>query len=230
MSCSSTWSSGLRAVLVAALALAATPAAAGEPAAGGAAAPAAGLTLDALLGRFAAMSGLSANFREEKRMALLAAPLVSEGAIYFIPGAGRPRLARHTTSPSPAVVVIEGGALRVADAAGREEIMLDRSPAVRLFVDSFVKIFAGDRAALANLYTMELAAEGERWTLRLRPKVAPIDKLIERVELVGEGVTVASMRVVEVGGDETLTTFSAVDPTRRFSPREEAALFSLPPR
>lgn len=192
--------------------------------------PAAPITLDDLLGRFSRMSGLQAKFREEKRMALLAAPLVNEGVIYFIPGSGKPKLARHTTLPAPSVVLIEGSALRLADGASREEIALDRNPPVRLFVDSFVKIFAGDREALAAMYAMELAAEGEKWTLRLKPKVAPIDKLIDRIEITGEGLVIATMRVVEIGGDETLTTFSAVDSQRRFTPEELAALFSLPPR
>lgn len=236
MPCSSTWSDRFarffracrkgQVMIVAAAMLAAAPmavAAAPEVAA----APA--ITLEGLLAKFAGMSGLQASFREEKRMALLAAPLVNEGVIYFVPNGGSPRLARHTTAPAPSVVVIDGASLRVADGAGREEIALDRNPPVRLFVDSFVKIFAGDRAALTSMYAMELSAEGERWTLRLRPKVSPIDKLVERVEIAGEGVVIASMRVVEVGGDETVTTFAGVDTKRRFTAEESAALFSLPP-
>jgi len=203
-------------------------ASAAEPVAPAAAPAAESLSLDALLARFAAMSGLQASFREEKRMALLAAPLVNEGTIYFVPNGKRPRLARHTARPARSVVLIDGGALKVADDAGREEIALDKSPAVRLFVDSFVKIFAGDREALAAMYTMALEAEGQRWTLRLKPKVAPLDKLIERVEITGEGVVIATMRVVEVGGDESVTTFTAVDPGRKFTAEELAALFSLP--
>lgn len=191
-------------------------------------AAAASLSLDELLGRFAGMSGLQATFREEKHMALLAAPLVNEGTIYFAPNGKRPRLARHTSRPARSLVLIDGSALKMADDAGREEIALDKSPTVRLFVDSFVKIFAGDREALAAMYAMELKSEGQRWTLRLRPKVAPLDKLIERVEITGEGVVIATMRVIEVGGDESVTTFSAVDPRRKFSAEELAALFSLP--
>ena len=238
MLCSSTWSDRFvmfvracrkgQVMLVAAAVLAAAPVAIAAAPEAPAAAPSA-LKLEELLARFAGMSGLQASFREEKRMALLAAPLVNEGVIYFVPNGGSPRLARHTTAPAPSVVIIDGASLRVADGSGREEIALDRNPPVRLFVDSFVKIFAGDRAALASMYAMELATEGPRWTLRLRPKVSPIDKLVERVEIAGEGVVIASMRVVEVGGDETVTTFSSVDTARRFSAEESAALFSLPP-
>jgi hypothetical protein len=199
-----------------------------------AAAPmAAPMTLDQLLARFAAMSGLSAKFREEKRMALLAAPLVNEGTLYFAP---KGRLARHITAPAPATVLIDEGSLRYADAGGSETLTLDQNPVLRLFVDSFVKIFAGDREALARMYMMELvglpaAADGvPRWSLRLRPRVAPMTQVIERIDIEGHEVVLETMRIVEIGGDETITTFTEVDAARRFTDQELAALFSLPAR
>lgn len=228
MTCFAEFSRKLIGVLLVAGALLAGPAAAQEPVA----APAASTpALEQLLARFAAMSGLSARFREEKRMALLAAPLVSEGTLYFAP---KGRLARHITAPAPATVLIDEGSLRFADAGGTETMSLTQNPVVRLFVDSFVKIFAGDRVALERMYTMELAAlpaaaDGvARWSLRLRPRVAPMTQIIERLELVGHDVALESMRVVEVGGDETLTTFSEVDTQRRFTAEELSALFRLP--
>lgn len=166
-------------------------------------------------------------------MALLAAPLVNEGALYFAPPG---RLARHITAPAPATVLIDEGALRYADAGGRETLALDQSPVLRLFVASFVKIFAGDREALASMYTMALhdlpaGADGvARWSLVLRPKVAPMTQVIERIEISGHEVVIEAMRVLEVGGDETITTFSEVDAARRFSAQELATLFSLPAR
>ncbi len=191
------------------------------------------MTLDQLLARFAGMSGLSAKFREEKRMALLAAPLVNEGILYFAP---KGRLARHITAPAPATVLIDEGSLRYADAGGSETLTLDQNPVLRLFVDSFVKIFAGDREALARMYTMELVglpagADGvSRWSLRLRPRVAPMTQVIERIDIEGHEVVIETMRIVEIGGDETITSFSEVDAQRRFTEQELATLFSLPAR
>lgn len=228
MTCFAEFSRKVVGVVLVAGALLAGPAAAQEPVA----APVASTpALEQLLARFAAMSGLSARFREEKRMALLAAPLVSEGTLYFAP---KGRLARHITAPAPATVLIDEGSLRFADAGGTETMSLTQNPVVRLFVDSFVKIFAGDRVALERMYTMELAAlpaaaDGvARWSLRLRPRVAPMTQIIERLELIGHDVALESMRVVEVGGDETLTTFSEVDTQRRFTAEELSALFRLP--
>lgn len=191
------------------------------------------MTLDQLLARFAGMSGLSAKFREEKRMALLAAPLVNEGILYFAP---KGRLARHITAPAPATVLIDEGSLRYADAGGSETLTLDQNPVLRLFVDSFVKIFAGDREALARMYTMELVglpagADGAaRWSLRLRPRVAPMTQVIERIDIEGHEIVLETMRIVEIGGDETVTSFSEVDAQRRFTEQELATLFSLPAR
>ncbi len=217
------------------LALGATSAGIAGPAAaqapGGAAPVTVTPALEQLLARFAAMSGLSAKFREEKHMALLAVPLVNEGTLYFAP---KGKLVRHITAPAPATVLIDEGSLRFADAGGSETMSLSQNPVLRLFVDSFVKIFAGDRVALERMYTMELVglptgADGvARWSLRLKPRVAPMTQIIDRLEIVGHDVALESMRVVEIGGDETITTFSEVDTQRRFTAEELAALFRLP--
>lgn len=228
MPCCNAWSD--RWILVLAALLLATPARAQEPTPAPVA-TAAAPSLETILARFAAMTGLSAKFREEKRIALLAAPLVNEGVLYFAPKA---RLARHITAPAPATVLIDEGSLRYADAGGSESLQLDANPVLRLFVDSFIKIFAGDRVALERMYTMDLASlpagpDGlPRWSLKLRPRVAPMTKVIDRVEIVGRDVVLETMTVVEVGGDETVTTFTEVDANRRFTPAELTALFSLP--
>ena len=44
-------------------------------------------TVETLLAEFSHMPGLEARFREEKRIALLVLPLVSEGTIHFAPPA-----------------------------------------------------------------------------------------------------------------------------------------------
>ncbi len=181
--------------------------------------------LDAFLGRFAAMSGLSAKFREEKQMALLAVPLINEGVIYFAPPG---RLARHTSSPVASSVIIDGSRLTFGDARGVEAIGFDDNPVLGLFVSSFVKIFAGDRDALAQMYAMELRGSPEgTWSLKLRPRLSPMDKVIEGIELRGEGLVVATMVVREIGGDTTTTTFSEVDTGRTFSAAEQTKLFRI---
>lgn len=181
--------------------------------------------LGELLARFKAMPGLEAQFREEKRFAMLDAPLVSDGTLHFQPPG---RLARHTTAPVRSTVLIDGDRLAFGDARGQSEIDLAQKPVVRLFVDAFVKLLAGDQAALERLFTMEhTALPDDAWTLVLLPKVAPMKGIIDRMELRGSGLILERMRVLEVGGDETLTTFARVDVERRYSPDEAARLFTI---
>lgn len=182
--------------------------------------------LEDLLARFKAMPGLEAQFREEKRFAMLDAPLVSEGALHFAPPG---RLARHTTTPVRSTVLIDGDRLAFGDERGQSEIDLAQKPVVRLFVDAFVKLLAGDQAALERLFAAEhTALPDDAWTLVLLPKVSPMKGIIERLELRGAGLVLDRMRLLEVGGDETITTFSRVDAERRYTPEEAARLFRLP--
>lgn len=184
-------------------------------------------TIEGLLDAFANMPGLDAKFREEKHMALLAAPLTNEGTLHFYKG----KLARHTTAPMKSSLVIHEDRLEFGDESGREQLDLAGNPVVKLFVDSFTKLLAGDRAAIERIYKVEFSpTDGatQGWKLILRPKLDPMDKVIERMEVEGEGLVLRRMVVVETGGDETVTTFSDVDVNRSYSAAEVKRIFRVP--
>jgi hypothetical protein len=188
-------------------------------------APAKPVTVDELLAGFAKMPGLYAEFRQESYFGLLAEPLVDTGTLHFVDG----KLARRTLSPSPSVVIMDDHGIEYGDGQTRERIDLAGKPAIKQFVDAFTRIFAGDRKGLAALYRVEFkAGEGRSWTLTLVPIVSPMDQIIAKVVVSGTELEIASMRVVETGGDETLTRFSAVDTGRKYSKAEKQALFAIP--
>ena len=180
------------------------------------------LTLDSLMSQFRAVTGLEAKFHEEKKMALLSAPLLSEGAIYF---SAPDRFVRETTAPAKSTLRVDSHELRFGDASGTQAIPLDGNPVVRLFVDAFVKVLQGDREALERIFAIELKTAGKGWQLILKPKVAPMTQVIDRLELFGSGVAIDKMLLFEVDGDETDTVFSAVNTARKFSPAESARIF-----
>lgn len=186
-----------------------------------------GSPVGALLARFQRMRGLSASFREERRLALLDVPLVEEGRMYFAPPG---RLARHVDRPAPSSLVIEQGRLRLWDGKTTRELALDRSPVARELVAGFLLILAGDEPGLRKLYEIELSAlPGEdHWRLVLRPRQKPLSDAIARLEFTGRGLVVEKLLLVETGGDETETTFSEVDPDHAFAPEEAARVFALP--
>jgi outer membrane lipoprotein-sorting protein len=201
--------------------LAASPAGAQPPAI-----PQGPLTLEALMQRMAATSGVRAEFREEKRLALLETPLVSEGTLYFIPPA---RMARITTRPGVSRLVIDGQRMSYSDEAGASDVDLAGNRVARTIVENFVVLFAGDLAALRERYRVDFAAENLRWRLQLTPKAVPLSQFLASVEMKGDGPALEEMSIREADGDLTVTRFQRVETDVHFAPEELARLFPTGP-
>jgi hypothetical protein len=182
-------------------------------------------SLDDLLTRFAKLRGLSARYREEKRIALLKRPLLSEGTIHF---AAPDLLARHVERPEPVTLLLAGETLRVADASGTRRIDLQASPVVRHFVLTFVHVLGGDRAALERLYELRFALADGGWRLELTPRQPDLAKLIRGATLLGKSAVIEQMSLHEQSGDTTLLRFSDVNLDARFDAAARARIFSLP--
>jgi len=183
--------------------------------------------VDALLAGLAKAPGLHARFKEVKHITLLQQPLVSEGSIYFAPPA---RFARRTEKPIPSTLIVDGNQLSFGDADGHESLNLGANPVAKLFADSFVMLLSGNRAGLERIFKMDLGpAPGGAWRLVLTPRVAPMDKMIKKLELRGRGLNLEELDVHETSGDWTETAFTDVDLKRRYSAAEQARIFKITP-
>jgi outer membrane lipoprotein-sorting protein len=182
--------------------------------------------LGRLLDRFEALEGLECRFREERRVALIAAPLVSEGRIFFDPPG---RFLRRTEAPEPASMRIADGELLMVDGDRTERMAVDQNPVLQAFLESFRAVLAGDRDTLERFYRVELTArDGDAWSLRLVPRDAALARFVRDIALDGEGVRIRRMVIREVSGDVSETAFRDVDLDRRFSAAEARALFGSP--
>ena len=181
----------------------------------------------AWVAEMAAVPGLEARFREEKHLALLEDPLVSEGTLLY----ARPdRLRRSIEAPVRSTLVLRGSELSMVGSSGARTLDLDAQPAIRVFVDGFRLILAGDLAHLRELYTLELRSMGaDGWDLTLTPRAPPLRDAIASVRVQGKGRVLRELRVRETGGDETVTLFRDVDPARTFSEQERDELFRAAP-
>lgn len=216
------------------LALAATvagPSWASSPAATGAESVAptpAAIDRDELVALLRAVPGVVAEYREVQHLALLTAPLVSEGTMHFAPPG---RLAKHQRTPARARTVVADGRLRFADAFGRDELELAKSPIVALFVDSFLQLLAGDVDAIERAWFVGFGGgaggDPRAWVLVLRPRADAARGLVESLTIVGRDAVVGRIEIAERGGDRTVTTLTAVDTTRTWSEAELAEVFSV---
>jgi hypothetical protein len=190
--------------------------------------PASVAGLASLLGRFAAMPGLSARFRETKRLELLREPLSSSGVLHFAPP---DRLVRRVEEPVASTLLVVGDTVTIRGAGGDWSMDLGVHPAVRSFVDGFRLILRGDLAALHEVYAVEFEAADEGvdgdWRIRLVPRSEALRRVVSSIALRGSGSGVRELRLVEANGDETLDEFFEVDADRRFSEAELGSLFSV---
>jgi hypothetical protein len=131
--------------------------------------------------------------------------------------------------PVRSTLVLRGSELSMAAAGSARVIDLEAEPTIRVFVESFRLILAGDLARLRDLYDLELrSATSDGWELRLTPRGPPLSAAIAAVQVRGRGRVLQELRVREAGGDETVTQFRDVDPARSFSERERDELFRAP--
>jgi outer membrane lipoprotein-sorting protein len=181
--------------------------------------------LDSLLQKLAQVGALSAHFREEKRILLLAAPLVNEGTLYY----QKPRkLARHTDTPHRASMLLEDNVLSFGDGTRTERLALDTHPAVGALVDTFISLLGGDRTGLARIADLTLEKPAEvGWRVRVKPKEAKVRAIVREMVFEGVEAQVSKIEFLDANGDTTVTTFSQLSLQARFSPAEAARIFRI---
>ena len=183
--------------------------------------------VDMLMREFANSPGLFARFHDEKQIALLTLPIVSDGTIHFAPQKG---LARHTLKPTKQSVHLSGTTLTFWDGKKAESVSLKSSPALRAFADAFGMLLGADRAGLEKNFELVVYGDPKKtWRLRLVPKLADLGKILKEIDVRGDGVTVTTLTVREASGDASTSTFSEVNPKKVYTEAELNSIFKAPP-
>ena len=181
-------------------------------------------TLESVLKQLSDIQALSAHFREEKRIALLAEPLISEGMLHY----QKPKqLVRHTEKPRPASVLLRGDTLSFGTDRDPQRITLSSQPALRVLIDTFVSVLAGDRAGLEKVADVKLEPTEGGYRITVVPKDEKVKRLVRTMTFDGKGATLSGMEVHDAGGDVTVTTFRDVTLRKPFSEAEQKRLFRL---
>ena len=78
-----------------------------------------------------------------------------------------------------------------------------REPAVRLINTLMFALLNGDVSGLADVFELSGATRGASWQLSLAPKPGPLQQVLKKVELEGDGF-VRRIQLFEANGDESL--------------------------
>jgi outer membrane lipoprotein-sorting protein len=154
--------------------------------------------LEALMASLARVDGVQSMFIEQKRLALLDAPLRYEGRlIYRAPG----YLKKEITKPRLESFEIDNGRLVIARGGERRELALKELPQLQALIESLRATLAGDLISLRRHYDIRFKAVGSGWTLNLVPQAKEVKRFISEVTVGGADVAITSVEIRESNGD-----------------------------
>jgi outer membrane lipoprotein-sorting protein len=148
---------------------------------------------------------LRGDFTQTKKVPGFAKPLVSTGN--FVAARGRGVLWR-TVKPFASELRLTQHEIR-ATQGGQTAMKLDasREPAVRVINTLMFALLNGDVSGLADLFELSGSTKGAGWQLALTPKSGPLQQVLKKVELEGDGF-VRRIQLFEANGDESLIQLS----------------------
>ena len=165
---------------------------------------------------------LQANFREERRLAMLKDPVVNEGKVWFtLPD----KIRREIGGKTPSTTVIDGKKMSIyyPNYQQLEVYDLEKRPIIK---DSLRALTAGlNFREIGSYYNVEGSKDGNAFHITLTPKTAAVKKLVKTVDLtLDENLTPARVIVEDARGQKFTITYTNVrrepipDSTFEFAP------------
>ena len=195
--------SGPRAAVLALGCALALPLAQGALAATGAADAGRVGAFDQLMQLLAARRHGHVSFTEVHDMAMLEHPLKSSGELLY---EAPDHLEKRTLIPKPEVLNLDHGVLTAQRGHRTTVLTLRDYPQVVPFVESIRATLAGDGPALARYFHVEFSGDLGRWTLRLVPSDASVERMVREIRIEGERDAVHTIEIRQSDGDRSVLT------------------------
>jgi len=189
---------------------------------GGPVAQAETVTLGQLSQRLMSTPVVRGAFSQQRHLALFSQPLTSNGHFVISRGQG---LIWTQESPISMTLVLTGQRL-IQQLAGQAPEVIERSrqPAIFTFSELLLAIFQGDTARLKETFELTFDADPDGgWQLRLHPRSAPLDQILQSISLSGSDY-IQQLRIEEVRGDRTEIQFSKIKTDIPLSQTEQGVL------
>lgn len=163
--------------------------------------------LDRLMSTLAQHKSGRATFTETKYLSIATQPVESSGELVF---AAPDHLEKHTLSPKPEHLVVDGDMLTVERNNRKYTLALARYPELGAFIDSIRATLAGNRFALEQIYKVALAGRGDDWTLTLTPLDSRMLKVVSTITLDGTRDVLRSVAIRQADGDHSVMRLQPV--------------------
>ncbi|WP_288841405.1 outer membrane lipoprotein carrier protein LolA [uncultured Deefgea sp.] len=181
-------------------------------------APAHSALLDDVKARVSVKDTLRGEFRQEKRIANLAKPLLASGQFVYLKQQG---LLWQIEKPYASDSIITADTL-IQSVNGKIIVRVDAKsqPAYSAVSRIFMALVAGDWAALEADFVITGYVDAQRWQLTLKPKAGLFASFAKTLTLTGASA-LQQIDIAEKNGDSTHYTLSQVRPAGALSAAEE---------
>ncbi|HDR9588983.1 TPA: outer membrane lipoprotein carrier protein LolA [Burkholderia stabilis] len=166
-----------------------------------------GWNLDRLMSTLAQHKSGRATFTETKYLSIASQPVESSGELVFV---APDHLEKHTLSPKPEHLVVDGDMLTVERNNRKYTLALARYPELGAFIDSIRATLSGNRFALEQVYKVALAGRGDDWTLTLTPLDTRMLKVVSTITLDGTRDVLRSVAIRQADGDHSVMRLQPV--------------------
>jgi len=158
--------------------------------------------LQQLMAALAQVPARESRYNEKKTLALFKAPAESSGVLSY----RRPdHVEKHVLQPKDEAISVDGDQLTWSGANGRKRsLRLQDNAVAAALVNSIRATLAGDLPALQRYFTVKLDGAQAHWTLALTPIDDALRRNMQSMRIEGSGDHVASIEVLESGGDRSL--------------------------
>jgi outer membrane lipoprotein-sorting protein len=158
-------------------------------------------TLDRLMNTLGAKKSGRAHFTETRYLKIAQQPLESSGELVF---KAPDHLEKHTVSPKPENLVVDGDMLTVDRNGHKTTIPLRNYPELGAFIESIQATLAGNRFALENAYKVVVDGHGNDWTMTLIPTDSRMAAKVSSIVLAGTGDSLTRVEIKQADGDHSL--------------------------
>jgi outer membrane lipoprotein-sorting protein len=148
-----------------------------------------------------------ASFTEQRFVHGIEGPLESAGTLSFN---APDKLVRHTLSPRPESMAVEGNTLTLSRSGRTRTMALDSMPELLGMVDALRGTLSGDAQLLQRHFRSQLSGSASNWALELQPIDAGLAAQVRSVRLTGRQGEVLGVEMEFIGGDRSVMKISPV--------------------
>lgn len=147
------------------------------------------------------------HFVQEKKLAVLNKPLITEGELTVN---SNHAVSWQIQQPYSMRYDIEGNRIRETDAQGTRDIATGNNPLAAALNEAMSATFSGQWSAQQQVATVTADGTPANWQLQIVPRNVDLQKLVSHITVRGADSQMQQVSIAETNGDNTLIRLQAL--------------------